>query len=256
MLTRPSPRLSVTILLTIVAGLLAALAGILGNIAASSLPTALTPYLWLSWPALVVIVLLGIGISIWQGRREAKAAALSAATQQQLPPPAAPAALPVPGASPATGPVSSPAQPGTDVYHSCVVSYATDDQPFAEKLHADLVQAGVSCWFAPQDFRQGDKLRDEIFAAIRNHEKLLLILSAHAIESQWVEEEVEAALDWEHRHPGTYLLFPARLDEQVFQTEKAWAVTVRQRFIGDFQRWDDDTVYQRAFQRLLRDLKR
>lgn len=250
------PRLSLTIMFLILADLLAAVASVLGNIAASTLPAGLTPYAPLAWPILGVVVLLSIGIAVWQVRREAKAAALSAVTQQQVPPPAVPAALPAPGASPATSPVSSSSQPSTGTYHSCVLSYATQDQPFAEKLHADLQQAGVLCWFAPQDLKQGDKLRDRIYAAISNHEKLLLILSKHAIESQWVEEEVDAALDWEHRHPGTSLLFPARLDGQVFQTEKAWAVTVRQRFIGDFQRWHEDAAYQRAFERLLRDLKR
>ena len=253
---RQPPRLSPTITLLILADLLAAVASVLGNIAASTLPAGLTAYAPLAWPILGVVVLLSIGIAVWQVRREAKAAALPGSSQPQVPPLAVPAALPAPGASPATPPVSSSAQPGTGTYHSCVLSYATQDQPFAEKLHADLVRAGVSCWFAPQDLRQGDKLRDEIFAAIRHHEKLLLVLSAHAIESQWVEEEVDAALDWEHRHPGSYLLFPARLDEQVFRTDKAWAVTVRQRFIGDFQRWHEDLAYQQAFQRLLRDLKR
>ena len=77
----------------------------------------------------------------------------------------------------------------------------------------------------------------------------------HAIGSVWVEEEVDAALDREHQHRGTFLLFPIRLDDQVLQTSKAWGVAVRQRYIGDFRQWIDDALYQRALQRLLRDLK-
>ena len=70
---RPSPRLSVTILLTVLAGVFAALAGILGNLATSAIPPVITPYLRFAWPALGVVVLLGIGVSVWQVRRDALA---------------------------------------------------------------------------------------------------------------------------------------------------------------------------------------
>lgn len=156
-----------------------------------------------------------------------------------------------------TSPVHSPVQQQNPApsYHSCVLSYATDDQAFAEKLHADLTQQGVSCWFAPHDLKMGDKLRDKIYEAIQRQDKLLIVLSEHAIGSAWVEEEVDAALDREHLQKGTFLLFPIRLDDQVLQTSKAWAIAVRQRYIGDFRQWMDDAMYQRALQRLLRDLK-
>lgn len=128
--TRPSPRLSVTIILTIVAGILAALAGILGNIAVSTIPQA-TPYLRLAWPAL--------GVSVRQVRRESKTTAVHAVQTQTTPP--------------VTTPVSSPSQATSGIHHSGVLSYATADQPFAEKLHADLQQVGVSCWFASHDLK-------------------------------------------------------------------------------------------------------
>ena len=85
---------------------------------------------------------------------------------------------------------------------------------------------------------------------------MLIVLSEHAIDSMWVEEEVNVALNREHQQRGTYLLFPIRLDDQVFQTSKAWAIAVRQRYIGDFRQWTDDVVYQRALHRLLRDLQK
>jgi hypothetical protein len=252
--TRQPPRLWVTILITIVLGLLTALAGILGNIAASTIPQA-TPYLRLAWPAFGVVVLLGIGVSVWQVRREAKAVVLPVSTQQQVPPPAAPAALPQPVALPATTPASSPSQATPGTYHSCVLSYATADQPFAEKLYADLQQAGVSCWFAPHDLKTGDKLRTQIYEAIQRQDKLLLILSEQAVQSDWVEREVEAAFEREQQPPKTLVLFPIRLDDAVMQTQTAWAGDIRRmRFIGDFRQWQDGAAYQRALKRLLRDL--
>jgi len=214
----------------------------LGNIATSNIPSFLLPYVRFAWPALFVIILLGLGVSIWQVRREAISSSPSSTKKPSLH-----ASAP----SPTLAYQSSSSSP----YHSCILSYATEDQFFAEKLHTDLTQKGVSCWFAPHDLKTGDKLRDKIYEAIRNQDKLLIVLSEHAIGSTWVEEEVDAALDREHQQQGIYLLFPIRLDEQVFQTSKAWAIAVRQRYIGDFRQWQDDVMYQRGLHRLLRDLK-
>ena len=37
--------------------------------------------------------------------------------------------------------------------------YSSQDQAFAERLHADLQSKGVHCWFAPEDMKIGDKIR-------------------------------------------------------------------------------------------------
>lgn len=171
--------------------------------------------------------------------------AVHATARTTTPDPQAGQQISTPGQTPNTG----------SAYHSCVLSYATEDQAFVEKLYADLQASGVDCWCAEHDVKQGEKLREEIYRAIRQQKKLLLVLSQHAIESKWVEEEVDVALDREHQQLGTWLLFPLRLDETVFTTDKYWAITVRQRRIGDFRQWQDDEAYQRALQRLLRDLQ-
>ncbi len=52
------------------------------------------------------------------------------------------------------------------------------------------------------------------------------------------------------------VLFPLRLDETVMQTTKAWAADVRRRWqIGDFTQWKQHDHYQKALERLLRDLR-
>lgn len=66
----PLPRLSVTVLLTVLAGVLSALAAILGNLATSTIPLAIIPYLRFAWPVLGAVLLLGIGVSVWQVRRD------------------------------------------------------------------------------------------------------------------------------------------------------------------------------------------
>jgi TIR domain len=197
-------------------------------------------------------------VTTWANRDEAfreVAKAIRKAIEQLRPqqPSSPPVQHLVPSLSPA--PTVAPVQGAPAAYHSCVLSYATEDEPFVTKLYADLQAQGVPCWLAEQDGKLGDKLRADIYRAIRQKEKLLLILSQNAIESTWVEEEVDVALDREHQQSGTLMLFPVRLDESVFTTEKYWAITVRQRRIGDFRQWQNDAEYQRALQRLLRDLQ-
>jgi hypothetical protein len=140
-------------------------------------------------------------------------------------------------------------------YYSCFISYSHKDEAFAERLHADLQQNNVRCWFAPEDMNIGDKIRLRIDESIRIHDKLLLVLSEHSVASQWVEHEVEHALDLENERE-TPVLFPIRLDEAVMESKVGWAGNVRRtRHIGDFSRWKDPDSYQQAFDRLLRDLK-
>jgi hypothetical protein len=101
----------------------------------------------------------------------------------------------------------------------------------------------------------GDKFRSRIDESIRVYDKLMLLLSENSIQSPWVEEEVEAALEKEHQQ-NKLVLFPIRLDDAVMQTQQAWAASLRRiRHVGDFRNWKDHDAYQRAFDRLLRDLK-
>lgn len=141
-------------------------------------------------------------------------------------------------------------------YHSCFISYSSKDDVFARRLDADLQAQGVRCWFAPEDMKIGDKIRSRIDEAIHLQEKLLLLLSEHALSSVWVEDEVEAAFAKE-RDQKREVLFPIRLDETIMHTSQAWAKKLRDtRHIGDFTRWTDPQAYERSFERLLRDLKR
>jgi hypothetical protein len=138
-------------------------------------------------------------------------------------------------------------------HYSCFISYSTKDQDFANRLHADLQNKGVRCWFASRDMPVGSKILDEIDAAIRLRDKVLLILSEHSIESDWVEDEVIKAFE-EERKRGRLVLFPVRLDDAVMDTAEAWAGKLRARHIGDFTRWKEHDAYQKSFARVLRDL--
>jgi hypothetical protein len=74
-------------------------------------------------------------------------------------------------------------------FYSCFISYSGRDAAFAERLHADLQNKGVRCWFAPHDMPIGAKIIDALDEGIRLRDKVLLILSEGAIASDWVEGE-------------------------------------------------------------------
>lgn len=140
-------------------------------------------------------------------------------------------------------------------YYSCFISYVSKDTAFAKRLHADLQQEGVRCWFAPEDLKIGERIRVGIDQSIRVHDKLLLILSEHSLASDWVEQEVETAMEQERQRKET-VLFPVRLDEAVMESKEGWAAHIkRTRNIGNFCKWRGPKSYQKAFQRLLKDLK-
>jgi uncharacterized protein YjbI with pentapeptide repeats len=140
-------------------------------------------------------------------------------------------------------------------FYSCFISYSNKDKGFAERIWSDLQNKNVRCWFAPEDLKIGDRFQECIEDSIRIYDKLLIILSEASVSSAWVEREVQAAREREEKTCKP-VLFPIRVDDAVMQTTKAWAADLRRtRHIGDFTRWKDPDSYQKAFERLLRDLK-
>ena len=148
-------------------------------------------------------------------------------------------------------------------FYSCFISYATRDQEFADRLYADLQAKGVRCWFAPHDIRSGRKIHEQIDEAIRLHDKLLLILSDDSMASDWVQTEIAKARKREAQEKRQ-MLFPVALvpyaaveDWECFDADrgKDSAREVREYFIPDFSNWKDHDSYQKAFTRLVADLK-
>ncbi len=139
-------------------------------------------------------------------------------------------------------------------FYSCFISCSSEDREFTERLHADLQNNGIRCWIYFEDLRTGERQWDAIYKAIEEHDKLLLVFSAASVESEWVEDEVNAAFAKE-RERGETVLFPIRIDDAVMTTKEPWAAKIRNsRHIGDFTCWSDHGAYEKALERLLRDL--
>ena len=145
--------------------------------------------------------------------------------------------------------------PDSSRFHSCFISYSHADGGFAERLHSDLEEAGVVCFFAPKNLSIGALTRPALDENVRRHDKLLLILSKHSVRSQWVEQEVESALAKE-RAQGQMVLFPVRIDDSILEHQGGWPELIRNtRHIGDFTKCTEATLYRQSFERLLHDLR-
>jgi hypothetical protein len=89
----------------------------------------------------------------------------------------------------------------------------------------------------------------------RNLRIRTLVLSKHSVVSQWVEKEVETALEKE-QETGRTVLFPITIDDAVHGIKAGWAADIRRsRHIGDFTDYGDDKAYRAAFKRVVRDLR-
>jgi uncharacterized protein YjbI with pentapeptide repeats len=148
-------------------------------------------------------------------------------------------------------------------FYSCFISYNTKDQDFAERLNADLQSKGIRCWFAPHDVQGGRKLHEQIDEAIRLYDKLLLILSDASMTSPWVKTEIANARAREQQQnrqmlfPITVVSFDRIKNWKLFDADRGIdsAREIREYFIPDFSQWKDHDFYERAFERLLRDLE-
>jgi hypothetical protein len=66
-------------------------------------------------------------------------------------------------------------------------------------------------WFAPEDLKGGRKLHEQLFEAIQIHDRLLIVLSEHSIQSEWVMTEICKARETEKKEKRRKL-FPIRLE--------------------------------------------
>jgi uncharacterized protein YjbI with pentapeptide repeats len=148
-------------------------------------------------------------------------------------------------------------------FYSCFISYSNKDEEFARRLYSRMRDEHLRVWFAPEDIKGGQKLHEQIERAIQVHDRLLLILSEHSMQSDWVMTEVLRARKTEMEEKRRKL-FPITIVD--FERIKSWsrfdadsgkdlAKEVREYFIPDFSNWKDHDDFENAFERLLRDLK-
>ncbi|MBW2467019.1 MAG: toll/interleukin-1 receptor domain-containing protein [Deltaproteobacteria bacterium] len=138
--------------------------------------------------------------------------------------------------------------------YSCFISYSDKNREFALKLYEDLQDHGVRCWLTTENLKKRDRIHAVTDAAVKMHDKIILILSEDSIDSDWAENNYTQAIEKEIES-GKTVLVPVVLDDSVEKTDQPWAVEMRRsRYAADFSMWRDDVFYKEVLGYLLDEL--
>jgi uncharacterized protein YjbI with pentapeptide repeats len=136
--------------------------------------------------------------------------------------------------------------------YSCFISHSSQDKEFCDRLWSDLRRAGVRCWYFPEAAVLGRGLWAEIDQGISTFDKMILVCSAHSLQSGPVMRELKRALAREDAEARD-VLFPITLDNEVFtEWQHPFKIDVLAKVIGDFRGWNTDPAkYLASLHRLL-----
>src|SRR5258705_547515 len=84
-------------------------------------------------------------------------------------------------------------------YYTCFISHSSKDQRFCNRLYADLQAKNVRTWYFPEDAIWGKPVWGEIDRSIKLYDKLVVVCSAHSLQSGPVQRAIARALQREDR---------------------------------------------------------
>jgi hypothetical protein len=87
-----------------------------------------------------------------------------------------------------------PEAPGDGDPHVAFISHNKADKTFARQLGVFLSRNGVEVWFDEWDLFAGDPIIDSIEQGLDRSNVFILVVSPASLESNWVREEIRAAL--------------------------------------------------------------
>lgn len=80
---------------------------------------------------------------------------------------------------------------------SIFLSHTHSDKPFAHRLANDLSEAGAQVWIDDAEILIGDSLIQKIRSGIDEMDYLAVILSPESVASEWVNKEIDIAMNQE-----------------------------------------------------------
>jgi hypothetical protein len=90
------------------------------------------------------------------------------------------------------------------------ISHAHQDAEFAHRLAGDLRERGWRVWIAPESIRPGEKWVEAINRGLEECGAFLIVLTPSAVRSQWVKDETNVAIEFEHE--GRMRFVPLELE--------------------------------------------
>lgn len=131
------------------------------------------------------------------------------------------------------------------------ISYSHADGKFVDRVGAALTEKGVRYWRDIHEMKAG-RIEPQIDRGIRQNPIVLLVLSAHSSQSDWVEHEVRTARELE-KELERDVLCPIALDNQ-WKTSR-WPrriiEQIREYSVLDFSGWQEEAEFNTMFRRLI-----
>ena len=138
--------------------------------------------------------------------------------------------------------------------HSLFISYSHDDSRFIDFIGDHFDTKHIRYW---RDIHHGTAgpLEKQVERAISLNRTVLLVLSKHSIESDWVEWEVEKARELQKKL-GRDVLCPVALDDswQSASWEGRLMNQIKKYNILDFSNWENADNFDQQFSKLLKGL--
>jgi hypothetical protein len=75
------------------------------------------------------------------------------------------------------------------------LSHDARDKVFTRKLAAELSRHGIPIWFSSENILGSQQWHDQIGAALRRRDWIVVVLSPNSVRSQWVKYELLYALN-------------------------------------------------------------
>jgi len=143
---------------------------------------------------------------------------------------------------------------------STFISYGAPDEAFARALYDALRAHSVVVFFFPESATVGERIANEVFRRIQEHDRVLLVCSRESLNRAGVVNEIQETLDREARDGGATYLLPIMLDDYVLKdwrkTHPELAERVGRRIIGDFRKTKRDrAAFDKAIARVVEALQ-
>jgi hypothetical protein len=150
-------------------------------------------------------------------------------------------------------------QPEGIRYYPAFLSHSHANKPFARKLYEALIAKGVNVFFDEKKMKPGGDIFTSLSRGIELYDKTILVCSQDSLNSWWVDQELELVFEKERnlqKEVGEKigLLIPIRIDDHIDTWNNGKRMAIKQRFIGDFRNWQDDTAFEKVLNDLIHSL--
>jgi len=78
------------------------------------------------------------------------------------------------------------------------ISHASKDKAVARHLAHRLTDAGLKVWIPEDEILPGDNWAKKVGEALEESDLMVVLITPHAFESEWLKEEIQYALTSEH----------------------------------------------------------